>query len=48
MQEFEELIMNADFTLTRASTIKAQLPVLIAPVKVEKVIVKDEAIVAEN
>lgn len=32
MKEFEELVMNADFTLTRKPTAKAQLPQLGAPV----------------
>jgi len=43
MSEFEDLVMNSDFSLTRAATIKNQLPGLGAPVKIEKVMVQDEA-----
>ena len=32
MKDFEELVMNQDFTLTRKPAANAQLPVLSAPV----------------
>ena len=42
VKDFEEMIMDADFTLIRKPTAKAQLPGLGAPVKVETVVVQDE------
>ena len=39
MKDFEELVMNQDFTLVKKPTAKAQLPTLGAPVQVERVVV---------
>ena len=51
MKDFEELVMNADFTLEKKQAAlmrKSTLPGLGAPIQVEKVVVKDEAVVQEN
>ena len=48
MKDFEELVMQQDFTLVKKPTIKAQLPQLGAQVEVQKVVVKDESVVEEN
>ena len=41
MREFEDFVMNDDFKLVKRPKINAQLA---APVRVEKVIVQDEAL----
>ena len=48
MKEFEELVMNQDFTLTRKPTLKAALPALGAPVQIQKVVVADENVEKRN
>lgn len=48
MKDFEELVMQQDFTLVKKATMKATLPTLSAPVKVETVVVADEKTVEEN
>jgi len=48
MKDFEELVMNQDFSLTKRATIKAQLPALGTPVTVQKVIVADEKVEKRN
>ena len=47
MKDFEELIMQADFTLIRKPTEQAKQPEP-APVQVERVVVQDEETVAQN
>ena len=39
MKDFEDLVMGQDFTLRPKATLRAQLPTLNAPVKVERVVV---------
>lgn len=45
MREFEDFVMNDDFKLVKRPKINAQLA---APVRVEKVIVQDEALQEQN
>ena len=47
MKDFEELVMQQDFTLVKPAAMRATLPTLNS-VKVEKVVVKDEATAEEN
>ena len=42
MKDFEQFQLNEDFSLSKRATHMTKLPTLGAPVKVEKVIVKDE------
>jgi hypothetical protein len=42
MKDFEELVMNQDFSLTKRAMPTAKLPSLSTPVQVQKVVVKDE------
>ncbi len=43
MKDFEELVMNQDFTLTKKVTsLGAKLPMLGAQVQIQKVLVQDE------
>lgn len=46
MKDFEELVLQQDFTLVSKGTMKAAA--LPTPIKVEKVIVADEKTVEEN
>lgn len=39
MKDFESLVLNEDFSLTKKPQAKATLPSLSAPVKIEKVMV---------
>ena len=48
MKDFEELVMQQDFTLVKKQSLRPQLPALGAQVQVEKVIVQDETVVKEN
>ena len=48
MKDFEELVMNQEFTLVKKQSTRSQLPALGTPVVVEKVVVKDESVVEEN
>ena len=48
VKDFEELIMESDFTLVKKPTMKAQLPGLGAPVQIERVVVQDEETQAQN
>lgn len=42
MKEFESLVMNQDFTLTKKPAMGSKLPTLGAPVTIQKVVVKDD------
>jgi hypothetical protein len=48
MKNFEQLEMQSDFSLTKKPIMKATLPTLGAPVKVEKVMVEDEGLKNKN
>ena len=44
VREFEDLIMQEDFSLVKKAKVNAQLPGLAAPVQVQKVVVQDESV----
>lgn len=48
MKDFEELVMNQDFTLTKKPAANAQLPAQSAPPQVERVVVQDQSTIEEN